>query len=86
MSNAYVNLSGVAGNNSSEKYFQLEDVGKQLGKAVVPHIIVGEGVPYALPDKSKGPQEEGEQYMRPNESSKDDVSEKYFHLKDVLNN
>ena len=83
MTSASENLcvSGVAVDNVSEKYFQLEDVGKQLGKAVVPHIIVGEDVAYALPDKSKGPQEEGndgEQYMRPNESSKDDVSEKYL--------
>ena len=64
MTSASVNLpvSGVAGDNVSEKYFLLEDVGKQLGKAVVPHIIVGEGgVAYALPYKPKGPQEEGEQ-------------------------
>ena len=62
-------------------------MGKQLGKALVPHIIVGDGEAYAVPDKSKGPQDdvndEG-QSMRANESTKDeDVSEKYFQLEDV---
>ena len=59
MAKASVNFSGIAEDNVSEKYFQWENLGKQQVKTSVPHTIVGQGVAYAIPDKTKGDQDEG---------------------------